>query len=107
MKIKSKVKISLKKGSLPGYSLKLKRNERRLVLLKIAKKDTPQKVIKRLNVLFIFNKNKHPITANKFKRDMKFIQKTFSTKKLSKKRSIKKLSKKPKKRSTKQLSKKL
>ena len=87
---KSRVRIHVTKGSLHGYSLYDKRADRREVLKKLAKKDTWETVVKRLNALYIYNKNKHPQTASKFKRDMKFIQKEFSLKKMSKKRSKKK-----------------
>jgi hypothetical protein len=97
---KSRVRIHVTKGSLHGYSLYDKRADRREVLKKLAKKDTWETVVKRLNALYIYNKNKHPQTASKFKRDMKFIQKEFSSKKMSKRHS----KKKSKKRSTKKRS---
>ena len=98
---KSRVRIHVTKGSLYGYSLYDKRADRREILKKLAKKDTWETVVKRLNVLYIYNKNKHPKIAAKFKRDMQFIQKEFSSKKMSKKLSKKKL----KKHSTKKKSK--
>ena len=89
---KSRVRIHVTKGSLHGYSLYDKRADRREVLKKLAKKDTWETVVKRLNALYIYNKNKHPEVAAKFKRDMQFIQKEFSSNENFKKRSMKKRS---------------
>ena len=99
---KSLIRIPVTKGSLHGYNLDDKRDHRRKILRKLAKKDTWETVVKRLNVLYIYNKNRHPEIAGKFRRDMKYIQKEFSDKfkRKSKKRSIKRKSKvKSKKRS--------
>lgn len=103
---RSKVRIPTKKGKLPDYHLSDTKEHRRNILHKIAKKDTWEEVVKRLNVLYIYNKNKHPEIASKFKRDMKYIHDLYNTspiKKMSKKRSMKKMSKK---RSMKKMSKK-
>jgi hypothetical protein len=106
--IGNKVKIHLEKNALPGYSLSLKKDERRKILNKLAKKLGWVNIVRKLNVLFIYNKNKHPKTANKFKQDMKYIQKQFSpkyktqSKKRSKKQSKKRSKKQSKKRSNKQ-----
>ena len=98
---KSKVRIPTEKGHLPGYFLHDTRAHRRMVLKKLAKKDTWGKIVKRLNVLYIYNKNKHPENAGKFKRDMQFIQKEYSPNYSSKKRSIKRSRKMSHKRSIK------
>jgi hypothetical protein len=92
---KSLVRIPVTKGKLPGYTLDKSVKSRRSVLKKLAKKDSWGKIVKRLNVLYIYNKNRHPENAMKFRRDMHYIQKTFSPKmkvtKISKrKRSVKK-----------------
>lgn len=98
-KSKSLIRIPVTKGSLHGYNLDDKRDHRRKILRKIAKKDTWETVVKRLNVLYIYNKNRHPENAGKFRRDMKYIQKEFSSafkrksKVKSKKRSIKRTTK--------------
>ena len=89
---KSKVRLHVEKGSLPGYFLADKQSHRREILKKLTKKDTWETIVKRLNVLYIYNKNRHPDIAAKFRRDMKFIQKEFSPKYSSKKRSLKKRS---------------
>lgn len=80
---KSRVRIYVTKGNLPGYTLKKSLAERRLVLEKLAKKDSWGTIVKRLNVLYIYNKNRHPETAIKFKRDMKYIQRIYSPRKRS------------------------
>jgi len=94
---KSLIRIHVTKGSLHGYNLHDKRSYRREILRKLAKKDTWETVVKRLNALYIYNKNRHPENAGKFRRDMKYIQKEFSS---DLKRSTKRKSKvKSKKRS--------
>ena len=105
---KSLIRIPVTKGSLHGYNLDDKRVERRKILRKLAKKDTWETVVKRLNVLYIYNKNRHPEIAGKFRRDMKYIQKEFSDKfKRKSKVKSKKRSrvKRPIKRTTKRKSK--
>jgi hypothetical protein len=91
----NKVKIHLEKNALPGYSLSIKKDERRKILDKLVNKFGWVNIVRKLNVLYIYNKNKHPKTAMKFRRDMKYIQKYFSPK-------SKKAKKQPKKKATKQ-----
>jgi Mg-chelatase subunit ChlI len=100
--------IKLKKGKLDGYSLKDSMSDRRKVLKKYVKIYGSGDVIKRLNILYIFNRNNYPTTANKFHRDMVFVQKLGresakrSTKRSVKKRSVKRsVKKRSTKRSTK------
>ena len=94
---KSKIRLHVEKGSLPGYFLADKQMNRRKILTKLAKRDSWETIVKRLNVLYIFNKNRHPDIAAKFRRDMKYIQKEFSpdykTKSKSKSKSKSKTSK--------------
>jgi hypothetical protein len=74
------------------------------ILKKLAKRDTWVTIVKRLNILYIYNKNRHPDIAAKFRRDMKYIQKEFSPDYLSKKskrRSVKKRKSTTKRRSVK------
>ncbi len=109
---KSKIRLHVEKGSLPGYFLADKQMNRRKILTKIAKRDSWETIVKRLNVLYIYNKNHHPDIAAKFRRDMKYIQKEFSpdyktkTKsKTTKRRSVKRSTKRRSvKRSTKRRS---
>jgi len=81
----NKIKIHLEKNALPGYSLQLTKKERRLILNKLVKQFGWVNIVRKLNVLYIYNKNKHPTTADKFRRDMKYIQKSFSPTSKSKK----------------------
>jgi hypothetical protein len=101
---KSKVRLHVEKGSLPGYFLADKQMNRRKILKKLAKRDTWVTIVKRLNILYIYNKNRHPDIAAKFRRDMKYIQKEFSpdySTKKSKRRSVKKRKSTTKRRSVK------
>ena len=66
--------IKLKKGLLHGYTLKNSLISRREILKNLTKSVSINTIIKRLNVLYIFNKNKHPENAKKFRNDMKFLQ---------------------------------
>ena len=83
-------KIVLEKDKLAVYSLSQSSTIRRKILSKYASKDWG-KVVKRLNILAIFNKYNHPNTAFKLRQDMKYIQQHFGTKRSIKKHSIKKL----------------
>jgi hypothetical protein len=95
---KSKVRIYTEKGGLKGYSISDTMVNRRSILEKLLRKTPYSTIIKRLNVLAIYNKNRYPETSSKIKRDMNYLQKTFSVKKRSvkkpsaKKRSVKKRS---------------
>ncbi len=96
---KRSVRIHLEKNALPGYNLSTKRRDRREILDKLVKKLGWSNVVKKLNVLYIYNMNRYPINAAKFRRDMYYIQKTHSpshktsaksySRKKSKKRSVK------------------
>ncbi len=87
---KSKVRIYLKPGGLKGYRIKDTMKSRRSILKKLLKKNSYSTIIKRLNVLSIYNKNRNPEISKKVKSDISFIQKNFYNKSLSKKRSPKK-----------------
>lgn len=76
---KSRVRIPVKKGALAGYTIADSLQKRREILKKIAKKDGWSKVVKRLNVLYIYNKNNHPENAMKFRRDMFYVQKNLKS----------------------------
>ena len=103
---KSVVRIKLTPGALAGYTLNDKVADRRKVLARYAKQKGWGEVVKRLNVLYIYNKNKRPETASKFKRDMRFIQRTFDVNYSKKQRSQRKSSKRksPKRKSSKRTS---
>ena len=71
---KSPVRIKAQKGGLRGYSLKLKMKDRRSILDRLVKVYGYSNIIKKLNLLYVYNKNNHPENALKFKRDMLYIQ---------------------------------
>ena len=93
---KSKVRIYLKPGGLRGYRIKDTMKSRRSILKKLLQKNSYSSIIKRLNILSIYNKNRYPEISKKVKSDISFIQKNFYNKSLSKKRSMKKRSMKKK-----------
>lgn len=70
----SPIRIKAKKGGLHGYSLKLSLKERRSILDKIVKIYGPTNIIKKLNLLYVYNKNNHPENALKFRKDMVYVQ---------------------------------
>ena len=71
---RSPVRIKAQKGGLHGYSLKLKLRERRNILDRLVKIYGHSNIIKKLNLLYVYNKNNHPENALKFRRDMTYIQ---------------------------------
>ena len=86
-KKKSLVRIPITtKGGLFGYHIDMPLKQRRSLLKNILRKDlaTYSEVVKRLNVLSIYNKNRHPEISKRVIRDMRYIQK--STKRKSTKR---------------------
>ena len=101
---KSKVRIYLKPGGLRGYRIKDTMKSRRSILKKLLQKNSYSSIIKRLNILSIYNKNRYPEISKKVKSDISFIQKNFYNKSLSKKRSMKKKSSMKKKKSIKKRS---
>jgi serine/arginine repetitive matrix protein 2 len=79
-KSKSKVKIPVTtRGGLFGYHVYLPEKKRRSLLkfLLSRKKASYSEIIKRLNVLSIYNKRKHPETTRKVKRDIDFLHKHY------------------------------
>lgn len=77
-KSKSKVRIPVsRRGALEGYHVDDPLKVKRRMLESYIKKDGYSTVIKRLNVLVIYNKNKNEKLSNKVKRDIKFLQKKY------------------------------
>ena len=72
----------LKPGMLTsfGYHIDLPMKERHLALKKALKAYGYSKLIKRLNILVVYNKYKHPEIASIAHKDMEFIQKLESEK---------------------------
>jgi len=76
VKSKSKVRIPIiHKGALGKYHVDLPEKKRRSILENLLSKGkaTYSEIIKRLNVLVIYNKRRHPETSRKAKRDLDFI----------------------------------
>ena len=70
---RSPVRIKAQKGGLHGYSLKHKLRDRRNILDRLVKIYGYSNIIKKLNLLYVYNKNNHPENALKFRRDMIYI----------------------------------
>ena len=71
------VRIKLKSiGSLTKFGYHANKSDavRHAALKKAAKANGYNEVIKRLNVLYIYNKNRNPKLAEKFKLDMTWVQ---------------------------------
>lgn len=97
---KTKVKIPVTtKGGLFGYNVGLPEKNRRSLLkfLLSGKGVSYSKIIKRLNVLSIYNKRLHPESTRKVKRDMDFLHKNYRSPKSKKKSKSKRKSKSKKK----------
>ena len=76
---RSKVKIPVTKGKLSkyGYGIHKSQQQRRKSLKRASKEYGPLSVSKKLNVLVIYNKNKHPSLSKKFKKDRDWLSKTM------------------------------
>ena len=77
---KSKVRIPIRqKGLLFGYHVDMTAKSRRSLLKRLLskRKATYSQIIKRLNVLKIYNKNRHPEISEKIKRDIDFIHRHY------------------------------
>lgn len=99
-KSKSKVRIPSSKGKLFGYHVDSLARDRRSLLKRLirSRRATFSEIIKRLNVLVVYNKRKHPETSKKVKRDLDYIERHMSQYRLSPQR------KSPKKKSIKRKS---
>jgi hypothetical protein len=77
MKRSKVIKTPLKKGALTkhGYSTKSPAKTRHTALRKAVKASTAGTVIKRLNVLQVYNKNRSPKVAKIARSDMAFVRK--------------------------------
>jgi len=72
-----KLKIKLEKGSLPGYTLSMNQKDRRSLLDKLVLEYGWSNIVKKLNVLYVYNKNRYPENAMKFRKDMFYVQKKY------------------------------
>ena len=79
-KSKSKVRIPVSRGGLFGYHIDLPAKKRRSLLKRILSKGlaTYSEIVKRLNVLVIYNKRRYPETSAKVKRDIDFVHRHFA-----------------------------
>ena len=76
---KSPVKLHLKHGGLGDYSVFQAARTRRIALGKVIKSGsaTYAQVIRRLNVLAIFNKNKYPERTELIRQDMDYLRQKY------------------------------
>lgn len=72
------VRIKVEKGGLKGYSLKLNLKDRRKELDRLVGIYGWGNIVKKLNVLYIYNKNNYRSNALKFRRDMVYVQKKYN-----------------------------
>jgi hypothetical protein len=74
---RSRVRIPVKKGLLEGYHLYDLARDRRKLLMNMIKNNhaSYSDIIKRLNVLVIYNKNRHPDISDKVYKDLSYMQK--------------------------------
>jgi hypothetical protein len=68
------------KGALGKYHIDLPEKKRRSILKNLLSKGkaTYSEIIKRLNVLVIYNKRRYPETSRKAKRDLDFIHRQYT-----------------------------
>lgn len=71
-----RVITDLKKGELTslGYSTSSPRTSRRKALRRASRKFSKSELIKKLNVLNVYNKRSHPKTAKKARQDMEYVR---------------------------------
>jgi hypothetical protein len=71
------IPAELHKGKLYGYHIDLPETQRHNILLNLLKSDTDSysQLIKRLNIIGIYNKYKHPEIEKKIRKDIAFLQK--------------------------------
>mgnify|MGYP000879853443 CR=1 FL=1 len=74
------IPAELHKGKLYGYHIDFPEKQRRNILLNLLKSDTASysQLIKRLNIIGIYNKYNHPETEKKIRKDIAFLQKYMS-----------------------------
>jgi len=79
MKGKGPKLFKLRKGTLSkhGYSLDLKAADRRKALDKAVKAEGHLPVIRKLNALYILQKNTNPVNSRKFKYDQQWVSRKY------------------------------
>ena len=75
---KGKQLFVLEKGTLTkyGYHANLSETERHTALTKAMKETKPLSVYRKLNAVYVLNKNKNPSLANTYRKDADWLQKT-------------------------------
>ena len=92
--------IKLKKGGLSGYKINDPLKTKRKVLDILVIEYGYSTIVKRLNILAIYNKNKNPLYSSIIRKDIEYLQNKYRNKN---KKSVKspKLRKSPKSKTTK------
>ena len=74
---KCNILFHLEKGTLSkfGYSMKNSQRMRHISLKKAIKSIKPLSIYRKLNALYVLNKNKHPYNAKLFKNDAEWLKK--------------------------------
>ena len=77
--VQRRIRTTLKKGELTkhGYSIRKSDEARHRALAKAVKEDGALTVYKRLNLLYVWNKNNNPDIARVAKEDMEWVGKTY------------------------------
>lgn len=95
-------KITLKKGTLPGYKLDIPEKTRRTALKKAVDINGYVTVMRKVNVLSIFLRKSSPAKSKKAESDKNWLKKTFGSNSPKRKsNSRRRKSKKPKRKSRK------
>lgn len=87
-KSKSKVRIYVKKGGLKGYKVRDPLDKKRAALKRLVKQYGYSTIIKRLNVIGIYNKNRYPEITKKVRSDMAYLRKEFNRPMIKRQRTI-------------------
>ena len=77
---KTILNIKLKKGALSGYRINDPVKQKQQALDRLVKKDGYSTIVKRLNILAIYNKNRYPQYASKVRRDISYLQNKYRSK---------------------------
>lgn len=77
---KTILNIKLKKGGLAGYRINDPVKQKQKALDKLVNKNGYSTIVKRLNVLAIYNKNRYPNYTSKVRRDISYLQNKYRSK---------------------------
>ena len=73
---KGKSLFVLQKGTLNGYHLALPKHTRHILLQQTIRKTKPLSVYRKLNALYVLNKNKYPASAKTYRKDANWVKTT-------------------------------